>query len=243
MTKVYLAGEGFQFLFKENCSRVNRMKSYFYVTKKDEDASLPYKDFMLDSGAFTFKKNSKEKSVDWMEYCEGFAEYIVKNKVEKWFELDIDAVIGYPKVKELRKYLETATNAQSIPVWHMNRGKEEWLRMCDEYDYVAIGGIASDSRKIDPYLPWFTKEAHKRNAKVHGLGYTRLANLARVRFDSVDSTAWLYGNLGGYVYGWDGSEMQKANAGEGQKLKTKEAARHNFMEWVKLAEDLERGLA
>ena len=112
--------------------------------------------------------------------------------------------------------------------------------MCDEYDYVAIGGIADKGRKsIEKYIPWFTSEAHKKNTKVHGLGYTSLEKLDYMGFDSVDSSAWLYGNRGGYIYIWDGYTMHKKDVPNGKKLDTKKVARHNFVEWVKMSETVE----
>jgi hypothetical protein len=196
---------------------------------------------MLDSGAFTFAFGSKA-SVNCDEYIARYIDYIKENRVDLFFELDIDALVGYEKVKQIRAYIEHEVGRPTIPVFHFKRGKEEWLRMCDEYDYVAIGGIAvAKGRKMmEPYLPWFTSEAHKRGAKVHGLGYTNLTNLPNTGFDSVDSSAWLYGNRGGYIYRWDGRKMQKVNPPKGKKLDSKAAARHNFMEWVKMGEALER---
>lgn len=195
---------------------------------------------MLDSGAFTFAFGSKA-NVDWNDYIDRYVSYIVDNGIDLFFELDIDSIVGYDKVKQIRRYIEKRTSKQCIPVFHYERGKDEWLRMCDEYDYVAIGGIAvaSGRKRLEPYLPWFTSEAHKRGAKVHGLGYTNLANIKRAGFDSVDSSAWLYGNRGGFVYIWDGSKMRKVDAPKGKKLDSKRACQHNFMEWVKMAESLD----
>ena len=81
-------------------------------------------------------------SVDWEEYIERYAGFIKATGVEHFIELDIDCVMGYERVKELRNKLITLTNKQPIPVWHKSRGKDEFLKMCDEFPYVALGGIA-----------------------------------------------------------------------------------------------------
>lgn len=68
--------------------------------------------------------------------------------------------------------------------------------MIKEYSYVAIGGIATKDispAKYEALFPWMLNQAHKNGAKVHGLGYTRVDNLERFRFDSIDSTTWTVG--------------------------------------------------
>ena len=52
-------------------------------------------------------------------------------------------------------------------VWHKSRGKDYWLKMIKEYDYVAIGGIVT--KEIKPseykYFHWFIRQATKIIAK------------------------------------------------------------------------------
>lgn len=218
--------------------RVNILESFYYVAPWQVERIHKFKSFMLDSGAFTFRKNAS-KSVDWDEYLTRYIEFINKNDVSMFFELDIDAVVGYEQVLMFRDRLEKETGKKSIPVWHKSRGWDDWLDTCAEYEYVAIGGIASESKGIDDYLPLFVRQAHKLGAKVHGLGYTRLDKLARIGFDSVDSTAWLYGNRSGTVYAWDGLKMAKQKVPSGKKMRTRDVARHNFIEWARMATDIE----
>jgi len=92
---------------------------------------------------------------------------------------------------------------------------------------------------MEKYVPWFLNEAHKRGTKVHVLGYTPTDGLMGSGIDSVDSTAWLYGNRGRFVYRWDGKDMHKIDVPAGKRMKSREVARHNFMEWVKMSEALE----
>ena len=50
-----------------------------------------------------------------------FDEYIAfikKWNVKQYIELDIDSVIGYDKVKEIRNKLEKETGVKSMPVFH-----------------------------------------------------------------------------------------------------------------------------
>lgn len=212
------------------------LESFYYADATTEKLIPYYGDFLLDSGAFTFMMGNHKGEIKWQEYTEKYAEFININKINKFFELDIDSIVGYEKVKELRKLLESLTGKQPIPVWHKSRGKDEFLRMADEYKYVALGGIVSKewSKDEHKFFPWFINEAHKRSAKIHGLGYTNLEGLKKYHFDSVDSTAWTAGNRFGYIYKFDGSTMKKYDAPQGHRLAdSRKAALINFGEWVK----------
>ena len=213
------------------------LQSFYYANEFTEKNVLPVvKDFLLDSGAYTFMQNQKTTNIDWDKYIEKYADFINRNKIKKYFELDIDSVVGYKKVKEYRKRLEDLTDKKCIPVWHKSRGKEEFLKMCEEYPYVAIGGIVTKeiTREQYPFFTWFINEAHKRKAKIHGLGFTNLEGLKKYHFDSVDSTSWTIGNRFGAIYQFNGETMIKHSKKEGQRLaQSRTAAIHNFTEWVK----------
>lgn len=90
---------------------------------------------------------------------------------------------------------------------------------------------------IEKYLPWFIDKAHENGCKIHGLGYTRLDKLSQFHFDSVDSTSWLMGNRGGFVYVYNNDLTMSKYQKEGCRLKSREAGRHNFIEWVKFQQD------
>ena len=143
---------------------------------------------------------------------------------------------GYEKVKEYRKMLEKLVGRQCIPVWHKSRGLKEWTKMCDEYEYVAIGGIVNKEIVEEQYkaFPAMISEAHRRCAKVHGLGFTTLKYLPHIHFDSVDSTAWLAGNRFGFVYKFNGKTMIKYDVPKGKRLAdSRKVALINYTEWLK----------
>lgn len=217
------------------------LESFFYCDEETERLIPYFGDFILDSGAFTFCGTGNFDKLKFDEYIEKYADFIKRNKVEKFFELDVDSIMGYEKVLEYRERLERLTGKQPIPVWHISRGKEEFIRHCDEYPYVALGGYVAAIKSSDPrqkaYVrsyPWFINEAHKRGAKIHGLGYTSLQGLTIHHFDSVDSTAWTTGNRFGYIYQFDGRTIRKYDAPKGKRIgDPKKAALINFMEWIK----------
>lgn len=217
------------------------LQSYYYADEFTEKYIIPnVKGFLLDSGAFTFAQNKKANIV-WEEYIEKYADFITRNKINDFFELDIDNITGYEKVIEYRKMLERLTGKQPIPVWHISRGKEEFIKHCEEYSYVALGGYVAAIKANDPrqkaYVrayPWFIKTAHEHNAKIHGLGFTSLEGLKKYHFDSVDSTAWTTGNRYGYIYRFDGQTMKKIDTPKGKRLAdASKVALINYTEWLK----------
>lgn len=236
--KIFLADIGLKKWIEEvnwKNNSVYILESFYYADEWVEKHIPLFKDFLLDSGAFTFF-SAKPKNVNWEEYVDRYADFINRNKVNHFFELDIDKLIGYDNVLKLRKRLETKTGKQCIPVWHKFRGKENFLSMCDEYPYVAVGGIVSGEITKDQYpiFTWLINEAHKKGCKIHGLGFTNLDGIKKYHFDSVDSTAWTTGNRFGSIYKFNGSTMEKFQKKQGQRLaNSREVALNNFVEWVK----------
>lgn len=237
--KIFLAGgEGHKRQIFPNIEIINQrpyiLESFYYIDTETERLIPFFGDFLLDSGAFTFMQGNG--FAKWEEYADKYAEFIKRNNIQKFFELDIDSIVGYGKVKELRKRLEKKTGRQCIPVWHTSRGYQEYIRHADEYPYIAIGGIVSKEIKKEQYkiFPQMVRDAHKRGSKVHGLGFTVLSLLPKIHFDSVDSTAWTTGNRFGFVYHFNGKTMQKIDAPTGHRLKdSRLVALNNYTEWVK----------
>lgn len=223
--------------------RIYVLESFFYI----KDWMIPFIHshwhFLLDSGAFTFMENAKI-TPNWDEYIEKYAKFINDEDIELFFELDIDSVVGLAEVERLRSKLEKLTNKRCIPVWHKSRGKDYWIQMCKEYDYIAIGGIAGGEIKKEDYkfFPLLLNIAKDHGTKVHGLGFTNLGGLTKYKFHSVDSTAWIYGNRGGFVQWFDGKTLRKIAAKPGQRMKSKETAIYNFNEWVKFQRYAEENL-
>lgn len=197
--------------------------------------------FLLDSGAFTFMSGTGKADFD--EYLTKYIDFINKYDIKYFFELDVDSVVGYDKVKEYRKRLEKETGKKCIPVWHKSRGKDEFLKMCDEYDYVAIGGIVTKEITKDqyPFFTWFLNEAHKRGCKVHGLGFTATKELHKYHFDTVDSTNWLSGGRFGQLHTFNGRYIESKSY-KNKRAVYKAIDSHNLKEWVKFQRYAEKNL-
>ena len=218
------------------------LESFFTVKPWVMDYIKNCKMFLLDSGAFSFMTRSNLRP-DFDEYLKKYINFINKYNVQYFFELDIDSVVGLKKVEEYRAILERETGRKCIPVWHKSRGKQYFIDMCKEYDYVAVGGIAS--REIKPneykYLSWFVKTAHEHGAQIHGLGFSNPKYLEIIHFDTVDSTSWASGERWGQLYKFNGKRIiQIAESQKGRRLIGSKANYHNLREWIKYAEYLER---
>lgn len=224
------------------------LESYYYCRdNKWMPQLIPhFKEFLLDSGAFTFMQNTKTK-IDWDAYLEGYADFINKNNVRNFIELDIDSLVGLQEVERLRDRLEALTGKKPIPVWHKSRGLDYFTAMAKAYPYIAVGGIVTEEiprKKYEAAFPYFIKTAHQYGAKIHGLGYTSIEGIYKYHFDSVDSTAWLYGNRGGYLYRFNPAtgKMGKIDTPQGMRLHPHKSALHNFLEWNKFQQYAEKYL-
>ena len=109
------------------------LESFYYIKPWQLKLIESCKMFLLDSGAFTFF--SAGKHIDWSQYLTQYIRFINEHDVKYFFELDIDDLIGYEEVLKLRERLEGETGKKSIPVWHISRGREAFVKMCEEYGY------------------------------------------------------------------------------------------------------------
>lgn len=178
----------------DNAKLLFNLMSFYFIRGKGRERAFQIRDkselVLIDSGAHSFQKGTK---VDWVEYTKQYAQFIKEfdnDKVLGYFEMDVDNIIGYDHVLELRAILEEASD-KIIPVWHKNRGIADFKQMCQKYagKIIAITGFKNEDIKDDQYL-MFVKYAHQFNCKVHCLGMTRKKVLDKVPFDFVDSSSW-----------------------------------------------------
>ena len=236
--KLFLAGlESIYSCLRNETKNVKYvLQSFYYVVPWE----IPYiqqhwNQVLVDSGAFTFM-NSCKGNVDFNGYIDKYIKFINENDIKYFFELDIDSVVGYQEVLRIRNKIEQQTMKKCIPVWHKSRGKEEFKRMCNEYDYVAIGGLVT--KEIKPreyqYLKWFTDYAHQHNCKIHGLGFTGQKAI-NYGFDSVDSTSWKTASRFGTLYKFDGEKIIDISIKSSRMKQEKyvQGEKNNLYEWIK----------
>lgn len=236
-----------QTLVKEGIKMKYNLMSFFYIraSKKSELAKFVRdnsEEVLIDSGAHSFQKGVK---VDWVEYTKQYAQFIKefdRPNVVGYFEMDVDNIIGYDKVLELRKILENVSD-KIIPVWHKNRGIQDFKDMCKKYagKVIAITGFKNEDIKDEQYM-MFLKYAKKYNCKVHCLGMTRKKILDKVPFDYADSSSWLQNGVYGTIInkGKVTKEFSKKNRNvlflenykEGMKMQE-----HYHQKWRKVCKD------
>ena len=206
------------------------LMSYFYIRKRTHIAEYVRDNsegILIDSGAHSLQTGKK---VDWVEYTKEYMEFIKKfdrPNVVGYFEMDVDNIIGYDKVLELRRMLESVSD-KIIPVWHKNRGIEEYKKMCRDYSgkVIAITGLKADIKE-DQYM-MFLKYAKKYNCKVHCLGMTKKKILDKIPFDYVDSSSWVQDSIFGRV----GKDKRKVTR-EFSRVNRHVVFEKNYLEWMR----------
>lgn len=215
--------------------------SYYYIGKDEQYAELIRDNselILIDSGAHSFQKGKK---VDWLEYTKRYADFIGRfdrDSVLGYFEMDVDNVLGYDRVLELRDVLHERTGMSDkiIPVWHKNRGIANFKTMCADRagKIVAITGFKNEDIRDEQYL-MFLKEAKRHECKVHCLGMTRKAILDKVPFDYVDSSSWaqqaLYGKVGKRKVAREFSKTNRDEVFIASYLEAMNMQRHYYDYW------------
>jgi hypothetical protein len=244
--KIYLAGESYGDICEAYKYDFYKLQSFYYIEKMPKKGTIfakkipKYNSFLLDSGAFTYMMSKGKKLPNIDEFTERYIEYINNYGIDLFFEMDVDSVFGYEKVLKLRERIESKTGKRVIPVFHKNRGFNDWISMCKDYDYISIGIAGKDcswgARKI--FLK-FINSAREYGCKVHGLGITGTRSLETVPFYSVDSTSWTTGNRFGHIWKFNGREMIKIDKPIGSKIiNQRKLAHYNFGEWCKFQEHM-----
>lgn len=234
--KVFLAGTRARIYFDEIFEVPYVLESFAYFDERQKKQFKTAKMFLLDSGAFTFLNNLKDGKVDFDAYLEQYIAFINEYGIQHFFELDIDPIVGYDKVKEYRRILERKTGKRCIPVWHKSRGLDDFRATAKEYDYMAIGGIVTREIKRSEYGVFtpLLNIAHGNGCKVHGLGFTNTELLHKYKFDSVDSTNWVSGSRFATAYKFNGRKMLAIRHKDKRRIDDYNTLdRHNIREWIK----------
>lgn len=149
---------------------------------------------MLDSGAFSAHQNGTV--VDVYAYID----YIKESGATFYMNLD---VIASSEKSWINQKIMEKEGLSPIPIFHAN-SNVKYLQMCMEYDYMAIGGMASGSHESarESFLDaCFTEICntpdHLPCCKVHGLGLASPLLVAKYPFFSADTASGIhYGRYG-----------------------------------------------
>jgi hypothetical protein len=147
--------------------------------------------FVLDCGAFTFWKQGGE--MDYQGYLE-FVEHWHRHPRFDW-ALIPDVIDG--SEKENDEYLSIwPASFKGVPVWHMHESIERLKRLCEEYEYVALGssgawpdpGKGSWWIRMEEIMDAICDEYGRPPCRLHGLRMMDPAIFERLPLSSADST-------------------------------------------------------
>lgn len=195
------------------------LNSFFYARKniplfkkvRDNTELL-----LVDSGAFSFLTGNH--NINWDKYVDEYIEFIQEIKSDNilgYIEMDVDRIIGLPRVEEYRKKINKASDGKVIPVWHKERGIENFKNMCKEHSGGVIAVVGrKDIDILDHQFNIFLEYAWSKGCRIHALAMTKKKIIDKVPFDYVDSTSWLlgamrYGRLEGKKLNWLDTEKRK----------------------------------
>lgn len=251
MTKLYLSSFESHFFNTEGMGTKTVHKSkyilstYYYLRKKINNPKFmniiaeynKSKRLIIDSGAFSFMngKTITEQKLD--DYCADYVKFLKKYSINRFVEMDIDAVLGFNKAMEYRKYIESSLNKQSIPIFHKSRGKSEFVKMVNDYSYAGIGGIAVKDIKPNEWRHFkqLNMFANSNGCKLHAMGFTPSKNLNDYGFYSCDSSSWTMGIRFGNLYRFNGQGMKSIKKPPHSRLALpdEKIKQWNWTEWSK----------
>lgn len=100
--KVFLAATSSREAMGDELLEIPYLLESFYSLQNEKTLKRIIKhnkeNFLLDSGAFTFMSGTGKADFD--EYLTKYIDFISKYDIKYFFELDVDSVVGYEKVKE-----------------------------------------------------------------------------------------------------------------------------------------------
>ena len=230
--------------------------SFHYLNKMSEKDLIIYfnyvnskkcESFILDSGAFSMimlEKKGKQQNMDLEKYIEEYIAFIKKWNVKQYIELDVDSIVGYEKVKEIRRKIEKEVGIKSIPVFHnMYRNKKDLDEILENYDYICISN-STNTLKTDTVrkIKNFVLYCNSKGVKVHGLALTGKKITEEVPFYSVDSSSYTKTlRFGGYSV-FDNEHKKMVNYNTENRLTKKGIEFYyikTFNEWKKYQKYLE----
>lgn len=175
-----------------HCGAKKILFSYYYHSDKTF-GEIREKHFQhgvrvfADSGGFTAQTKGAEIDLD--HYCQWLK--LSKQYLEQYANLD---VIGNQVLTRINQSAMEAQGLTPMPVFHVGSGLKEYRRLCEEYDYIAIGGMVPYMKAFDEIRPYLQKIFDiAGDKKLHGFGCTNLKALFEFPWYSVDSSTWLVG--------------------------------------------------
>jgi hypothetical protein len=159
---------------------------HYYRTVSDVISDYVYRDWALDSGAFSAKSLGVEIDLEaYIDFCLEIMES--GHPPVEIFALD---VIGEhePTLRNTERMWDAGIPA--IPAYHPGEPEDYLLHLAATYPKIAIGGVANMkpfARKMQFCREVFARVWPKR---IHGLGFGSEKGILGLPFHSVDATNW-----------------------------------------------------
>lgn len=173
--------------------------SYHYFKAKDIEAILadcgcPTFVF-IDCGAFSASTQGVEIDI------EAYAEWCLEHQRHFFVVSSLDS-IGDPVATLRNQQRMEALGVDALPVFHVGEDLRYLEAYCEQYAYVALGGMVGYTGNINNWLAKCFLVGDKYDTVFHGFGQTREEQLRVFPFFSVDSSSWGMGHRYGMLDLW-----------------------------------------
>ena len=164
--------------------RPSLLVSYAYLDPfLKRRAEYAYRDWVLDSGAFT--AHAKGEAVDVRAYGErALALLAGEDPPTEVFSLD---VIGDWEASARNTDVLWGMGVPAIPAYHVGSPGHELDRLAKAFPKIALGGAVGYRKKIEWAQQCFARAWPK---KIHGFGFGSQRAVLALPWHSVDATNW-----------------------------------------------------
>lgn len=212
MILYFAGGESMNLVLKEAgaesvlFSTLGQHKKLDYL-ENGKNELLSFKNLFADSGAYTAWTKGDPIDID------DYINWLKHNEKHLTIYAPLDVIGDWKETKKNHEYMQK-NGVNPVPVFHSSNPRAPYSRLeeiCEEFDYIALGGVAGAGIKKEVLLNHFDccfkiigkHWKNGRKIKVHGFGVTTPRLMARYPFYSVDSTTWLNGGRFGQMFTWD----------------------------------------
>jgi hypothetical protein len=144
---------------------------------------------VVDAGSSIALKKGNEVDIDkYIKFCK-------KNEKKLWGYMQLDSLSS---VKQTEVYLKKMVSAdlEPIPILMENEGPEKALKLMKYNNRISVLGATNQDFPTADLVRKFNSiyEMSDRKVEIHGMGYTRLANLFDLPLASFDSSTYNAGS-------------------------------------------------
>jgi hypothetical protein len=202
----------------------------------EDQAKYYYRDWVLDSGAFSVTQSGTIISVE--EYTEFAKEKLLKDPtLTEVFALD---VIGDHEASLKNAEYMWDNGVPAIPAYHRGSPESALIHIAKNYPKIALGGVAllRGNKKTEWAKQCFARVWPK---KIHGFGFGARSNILALPWHSVDATNWVSGGRFGQWNSFGRLSVSAANlAVYREERGLGGGTKHNFRCEVEYFMDLEK---